>query len=45
MSTYDPPAHIKPQPWQVDALCAQVDPDLWFPEGAGDHNPDCGCSL
>ena len=32
MSTYGIPAPIKPQPWQVDALCAQVDPELWFPD-------------
>ena len=30
MSTYDIPAPIEPQPWQKDALCAQVDPELWF---------------
>lgn len=22
----------KPEPWTVDALCVQVDPDLFFPE-------------
>ena len=37
MSTYDLPAPIKPQPWQVDALCAQVDPELWFPDGSAPH--------
>lgn len=23
---------IRPEPWMEDALCAQVDPELWFPE-------------
>jgi WhiB family redox-sensing transcriptional regulator len=23
------------EPWRDDALCAQVDPDLWFPEKGG----------
>ncbi|MFD4855077.1 WhiB family transcriptional regulator [Streptomyces atratus] len=23
--------------WMDAALCAQTDPDLWFPEGAGQH--------
>ena len=31
MSTYGLPDPIQPQPWQVDALCAQVDPETWFP--------------
>ena len=38
MSTYGLPAPIKPQPWQVDALCAQVDPELWFPDGSAPHS-------
>lgn len=24
-----------PEPWMADALCRQVDPDLWFPEKGG----------
>lgn len=23
---------IAPEPWTVDALCAQIDPEVWFPE-------------
>jgi WhiB family redox-sensing transcriptional regulator len=23
--------------WMDSALCAQADPDLWYPEGAGQH--------
>lgn len=23
---------LKPEPWMVDGLCAQADPELWFPE-------------
>lgn len=23
--------------WMSSALCAQTDPDLWYPEGAGQH--------
>ena len=38
MSTYDLPAPIEPQPWQMDALCAQVDPELWFPDGSAPHS-------
>lgn len=26
---------IRPEPWTVDALCAQVDPDMFFPEKGG----------
>lgn len=26
---------IEPEPWMKSALCAQVDPDLWFPEKGG----------
>ena len=37
MSTYDLPAPIEPQPWQMDALCAQVDPELRFPDGSAPH--------
>lgn len=25
----------KPQPWMASALCAQVDPDAWYPEKGG----------
>lgn len=25
----------RPEPWMVDALCAQIDADLWFPEVGG----------
>lgn len=25
----------RPEPWMADALCAQVDGDLWFPERGG----------
>lgn len=25
----------KPEPWMADAACAQVDPELWFPEKGG----------
>ena len=38
MSTYGIPAPIKPQPWQVDALCAQADPEAWLPPQGG--SPD-----
>ena len=38
MSTYDIPAPIKPQLWQKDALCAQVDPELWFPDDSAPHS-------
>lgn len=27
---------IKPEPWTEEALCAQIDGDLWFPE-RGSH--------
>lgn len=27
---------LTPEPWTVDALCAQTDPDMFFP-GKGDH--------
>lgn len=27
-----PAAVIQPEPWTVDALCAQVDPEVFFPE-------------
>ena len=37
MSTYGIPSPIEPQPWQKDALCAQVDPELWFPDGSAPH--------
>lgn len=31
-------ALIPPEPWTQDALCAQTDPDLFFPErGEGDR--------
>jgi len=26
----------KPEPWTVDALCAQVDPEFFFPDKGGD---------
>ena len=26
------------EPWRMEALCAQTDPDLFFPEG-GERNP------
>lgn len=26
---------LEPPAWSVDALCGQVDPDLWFPEKGG----------
>lgn len=25
----------EPEPWMLEGLCAQVDPDLWFPEKGG----------
>lgn len=28
---------MKSLDWMDAALCAQVDPDLWYPEGAGQH--------
>lgn len=37
------------EPWVRDALCAQVDPELFFPEG--NHSPDdavqvcCSCDV
>ncbi|MFC9753008.1 WhiB family transcriptional regulator [Streptomyces sp. NPDC056921] len=36
--------------WMDQALCAQVDPDLWFPEGSGQHAREAlqlcsGCSV
>jgi len=27
------------RPWQARALCAEVDPDLWFPEKGGSTAP------
>lgn len=30
---------LKPQPWMDDALCAEVDPELWFPEKGGAVEP------
>lgn len=27
---------ITPETWTVDALCAQVDPDVFFPDNGGD---------
>lgn len=30
-------APIRPEPWMLDALCAQADPDAWFPERGGSH--------
>jgi WhiB family transcriptional regulator, redox-sensing transcriptional regulator len=24
-----------PEPWMYDGLCAQVDPDLWYPDKGG----------
>jgi WhiB family transcriptional regulator, redox-sensing transcriptional regulator len=29
----------RPEDWTVDALCAQVDPDAWFPEKGGTTVP------
>ena len=29
----------EPVPWVVDALCAQADPDAWFPPKSGSNNP------
>lgn len=26
-------------PWVVDALCAQADPEMWFPPKSGTNNP------
>lgn len=26
---------VVPEPWMADAACAQVDPQLWFPEKGG----------
>lgn len=26
---------LTPEPWMADAACAQVDPELWFPEKGG----------
>lgn len=26
---------ISPEPWTLDAACAQTDPELWFPEASG----------
>jgi hypothetical protein len=28
---------LKPQPWTEDALCAQTDPDTFFPEKGGNN--------
>lgn len=28
---------VEDQSWREDALCRQVDPDLWFPDVAGDN--------
>ena len=39
MSAYDTPDPIKPQPWQVDALCAQVDPEIFHPGPGEDQRP------
>jgi WhiB family redox-sensing transcriptional regulator len=33
-------ALVMPEPWVQDAACAQVDPDLFFPEGRGHHAPE-----
>lgn len=30
---------LRPQPWMDDALCAQADPDSWFPEKGGAVGP------
>ena len=30
-------AALTPPPWAADALCAQVDPDLWFPMPGGSN--------
>lgn len=27
------------EPWMVDAVCAQVDPELWFPPKSGTSQP------
>ena len=29
------PVLLIPGPWAADALCAQTDPDLWYPELGG----------
>lgn len=30
---------IEPEPWMQDALCAQTDPDVFFPEKGGTSAP------
>ncbi len=30
---------LRPKPWMDDALCAQADPDTWFPEKGGGSTP------
>lgn len=30
-------ALAQPEPWMADAVCAQVDGDLWFPEKGGSN--------
>lgn len=32
MNSYDLPTPAEVLPWHLEARCAQVDPDLWFPE-------------
>jgi WhiB family redox-sensing transcriptional regulator len=37
-------AILTPEPWVQDALCAQVDPELWFPErGASNREAKAIC--
>ncbi len=32
-------ALIRPEPWVQDARCAELDPELWFPEQGGTAVP------
>lgn len=32
------PVRLTPEPWVEEALCAETDPDAWFPEGRGSFN-------
>lgn len=32
-------ALVDPQPWMQDALCAQTDPDMFFPQKGGSTKP------